>query len=782
MPTLSELAKTQQQTQVAQAPAGAAQAAGAPRIGRTVISPTKRIDKSAELIRDIGKVFGKGIETQVQASDYTGKRVGTDLLVQYKRDMGAIALKYADKPDLSSSDMVEKTRLEQGVYEKYMQKGAFGDNDIANEAFKETYAVPATDNLFRLKEANARTRVKLFQQETTRDISEAVNILGSDINEDVINTFKDQYSEAGLQPLLVDELVLNTASDSISNEVNDNHELYYDAGGNINQAAIDGLIQRHYQHYLESDNETIKAEVAKNSKSVNKFLEAKADDTRATYNTQAMNIGRALTWEGDPYTDANGVTYKFANNFKEYESLIDAQFPLLTTEAKTKVMNLYKEKTATKNAMNSLATNFMASTKYNFIDKKFPSGQPISLAEVQLVRDQNVVIQNLKDQGLISDSKGISADFRTKEIERQYYSQQTIFSDIANQSTEKLIEYSEKGSTNANGDVITGNEYMKQYKISEDNIALDIDGMDIDVNNADVHNNLRADLYSRFDSSVRMATAQGKARPALFNRYDTVVNDVSGSTKDLGTMQKIVEYIDYTKANGNNKYFAYDRDLNNLKQALYQVDADGNLLPQETRARNASIIMQNMATNIYRNSNNKEAVRTATKAVDEIALGGGEGLRGTLTFIDTPVPNATAQHVMRLYQGSLDTLSIRQHVSSYETWDAGGTLGFDRQRVFVPKGLTSAKFGNYVDTILKIYNEDREDTLNAGDVEYVIGNDGVDLTYRLLDKTTTPQRHIGNISAQGYQFLLGTGAMSEEDSRTTEDIFKRKQESLFLGD
>ena len=771
MATLSELAKTQQTTTV-----GGAQSGSVGSAGGTSIQPTQIIDKSAGLAKDIGKMFGGLLQEHQQASEYAGKRVGTDNLVSYKQEMGKIADMYASKADVTSSDMIEKSRLEQGVYEEFLQKGTFADNPLANQAFRDTYADPAADHVLRLKKTNSDKQVALFKDETKRDVSFSVGALGSDINAENIKTFKQQYSDAGLDPVAVDGLVLNAASDSLTVEVNNNHSLYYDAGGNINTEAVDAMFKDKYKHYVGSDNKAIVAELSKTKETMDTFLKGKANQARVEYTNQAMNRGRSLTWDGQPYTDENGITYKFASNYKEFEKTVSEEFPLLTTENHTQVMNLYRTKKSSKDGMNSLATKYMASTKFNLIDKKFPSGQPIDKKTIKEYASWNNTIQTMAKQGLISESKAIAAEFRQKTLQRQYDNQQTIFNDMGVNNTETLIKKSEVGGTNPNGETITGNEYMKQYKITEDNIAQVVDSIDTDTIDVKTAGGVRQELTKRFDASVRYAQAQGKNRPALFNRYDASISDVSGTPKAVEEMQKMLQYIEYSKANGNNKYYAYDKELNQLKQVLYKTDADGKLLPKEERAQRASIIMQSMATDIYRNTNSKESLRTAVKAVNEIATGESR----YFTSIDTPVPQGTAQNIMKLYKGSADELSIKQEVESYEYYDAGGTTGFDKSRVAIPKGLDKPKFGRYVNTILKVYNTNREDKLDAGDVEFVVGNDGTDLTYRILDRTT--QRHIGNISTNGYQFLLGTGEMSDTDTRDSQAVLNNKKQGLFLGD
>jgi len=257
MPTLSELAKTQQSTSVSGASGGAVGS-----VGGTNIQATEQVDNSAALTKDIGKMFGGVMKEHQQASEYAGARVGTDNLVNYKSDMEKVARRYADKKDVTSSDMVAKNREEHGLYESYMQKGHFGDNALANEAFKDTYSSPAYDHLLRSETQNNTKKVLLFQGETKRDISFAISYLGTDLNKEVVETFTTQYRNAGLDPQLIWDKVAIGLNSAYSNKFKDGLSspslVPYLEQGALTQDSLDNLFNDTYGKFATRTNGVFK--------------------------------------------------------------------------------------------------------------------------------------------------------------------------------------------------------------------------------------------------------------------------------------------------------------------------------------------------------------------------------------------------------------------------------------------------------------------------------------------------------------------------------------------
>jgi len=231
MPTLSDLAKTQQTTQV-----GSAQSGGVGSAGGTNIQATKIIDRSEGLIKDIGKMLGTTVTAVADASEYAGKRVGIDNLSEYKKSMDIIDATYKGKANLTSADMVEKSRLEQGAYELHMQKGSFGDNSLANQAFKDTYAVPATNNLFKNKAANEAKRSALFGIEEDRAVQDEIEAIGKDFDTAThYDAFRTRMSNANNNPDKVDNYVAKAFNADVNKLHDINRELLiYNADGTVN--------------------------------------------------------------------------------------------------------------------------------------------------------------------------------------------------------------------------------------------------------------------------------------------------------------------------------------------------------------------------------------------------------------------------------------------------------------------------------------------------------------------------------------------------------------------
>lgn len=252
MPTLSELAKTQQTTTV-----GAPQASAVGSAGGTSIQPTQQIDKTAALTADIGKMFGGLVQEHQVASEYAGKRVGTDNLVAYKNRMGEIAKLY-NRTDLTSADMVEKTRNEQGAYEKYMQKGHFADNEIANQAFKDNYVVPATNDLFKTKESNLALKNRLFVNEETLAIQSEMTATSGTYTEKNIRGWQERLVAIGKDPQLIwgeTAVGLNAAfTDKFNDGMDSNALISYLDNGVLTQEGLDKVFNDTYGAFVTRTN------------------------------------------------------------------------------------------------------------------------------------------------------------------------------------------------------------------------------------------------------------------------------------------------------------------------------------------------------------------------------------------------------------------------------------------------------------------------------------------------------------------------------------------------
>jgi len=252
MPTLSELAKTQQTTTVASAQAG-----GVGSAGGTSIQPTQQVDKSAALVKDIGKMFGGLLQEHQEASEYAGKRVGTDNLVEYKKDMSGIAQLY-DRPDITSADIAEKDRLEQGVYETYMQKGHFGDNELANQAFRDTYANPAAIDLLKNKESNIALKNKLHTTEELQAIGLEMTLTNGTFTDKNVKVWQDRLRAIGQNPQAIWTGVSQGLNSAFTNKFKDGVDSveltkYLDKGL-LNQNGIDRLFNDTYGGFAKRTN------------------------------------------------------------------------------------------------------------------------------------------------------------------------------------------------------------------------------------------------------------------------------------------------------------------------------------------------------------------------------------------------------------------------------------------------------------------------------------------------------------------------------------------------
>jgi len=433
MPTLSQLAQSQQQTKV-----GAAQAGGVGSAGGTSIQPTQQVDKSAALVQDIEKMFGAVVSTKIEASEYAGKRVGTDNLVEYKRNMKEIDILYAGKGDITSADMNEKTRLEQGVYEMYMQKGSFSDNDIANQAFKDNYAVPATDDLFNRKKSNATLQTSLHKSEVKTKVASDINTYGQNIDQTTVNTLKQELRDSGTDPITIYGDIANsnnTALDldySLSGGRGFN---FQNSDGSIDKKTEASKFNEYYSEQLKMDDEgniaksdpnltdeaaakmtnhwDARTYVAKTKAGAFNLLyfnaEAQSNDTlnqAKNGSISSAEIGQSVTLFTKAYNDANG-----------YIPFDDTK----NGHAVTKILNLEKQQALTGTAENDIRNNALDlrtlikdGRTVNYFDKV--SGQNIP-TKVSAERYRAVITRSQEN---LSESL-LSIDVKTDEGLNSFY-------------------------------------------------------------------------------------------------------------------------------------------------------------------------------------------------------------------------------------------------------------------------------------------------------------------------------------------------------------------------
>lgn len=424
MPTLSELAKTQQRTQV-----GGAQAGGVSAPAATNIQPTQQIDKSAGLAKDIGKMFGGILQEHQQASEYAGKRVGTDNLIEYKQTLKNIDTAFANKEVITSADMIEKSRLEQGVYEAYMQKGSFGDNELANQAFKDTYAVPATDDLFNRKESNNKLRVSLHKKEVKEKVASDINTYGKNIDQTTIGTLKDELRDSGTDPMTIYSDVANSNNSALDLDYGRSGGRgfnFQNADGSVNHKNEAATFNSYYSEQLKMDDEgnitktdpnltdeaaakmrnhwearTYTAKVKAGKFNLLYFnAEAQSNDTL----NQAKN-GSLSSLEIQSAVETYTKAYQDANAYMPFDDTKSGH-------ALTKVLNLEKQQALTKTVEDDIKNNGLDlrtlikdGREVNYFDKVSQSNIPTKITGERyraiIVRSQ----ENLSDSLLNIDVK-----------------------------------------------------------------------------------------------------------------------------------------------------------------------------------------------------------------------------------------------------------------------------------------------------------------------------------------------------------------------------------------
>jgi hypothetical protein len=342
MATLSELAGTQRTTSIPNAEGG-----GVASAGGTSIQPKQQIDNTSGLIKDIGKMFGGIMQEHQEASSYAGKRVGMDNMVSYRSDMEFIEQEFEKKKTsggITAADYMQKNREEQGLYEKYLQKGHFGNNNLANQSFVDTYASPAYDVLNRSQTANMKLYTAEVQKETRINSENTINSYGTDITPDVINGIKSSYSNIDLNPKEVDDIVMTAIQGSINKEFKLNKSSYIDIGGNVDKEKLNEYIKKSYssltKSYIVDENGKASIETTMGDKVKDGKMIGAMESSKNYIMQEASNIKIKYRSEIDAYTDSilskdahgtdeMGNVYSFESDVKVYEAKITNNFPAI---------------------------------------------------------------------------------------------------------------------------------------------------------------------------------------------------------------------------------------------------------------------------------------------------------------------------------------------------------------------------------------------------------------------------------------------------------------------
>lgn len=739
MPTLSELAKTQQTTSVQNAQGGAVASAGG-----TSIAPTKVVDNSAALTKDIGKMMGGMVQQHQEASTYAGKRVGTDNLVSYKSDMNKLAAYYADKGDLTSSDMVAKNREEQGIFETYMQKGHFGDNALANESFKDTYASPAYDNLLRTQTQNNDRRKALFKDETKTEITHEIEFLGSDINAENLATYKQRYKSAGLDPESVTALYLAAAGTSLEKEMNNHHDIYYNKAGTINQEAVNGLVDEKYALVLTTDNEKIASDLSSVRQASDTFIKKQANVAHTAYMSLATSKAYSLIHKGKPFPDKNGITHYYVGSGEEFQREITANFGLLNEVDNEKIMQIYKEETKAGSSSNDyLVTDFVTRHQREIIDLE-DNNKPVKPETVEKFIEEATwilgsgafsqsgkfrVMKVLKDATIIKENN----DQIGSEIQAVLTGQLPI-KDAKRNIDEGTTRTAQDGNTYLVKDTQYDNIYKNEISITETNLR----GMD--VKSDDGKKTFQQTLYK---ADVLQETLDG-GTPKIFDFYDKVIKDKTNiSTMSGDEIRQFVQYGDYQLTANVEQFAGYQRNLAVMDSYIRELDKDTEM----PIAEKENAIKAFARSTLDWQMTPKNAITMWNKALDDVKTGNNYMMTAFNTRGATNLNNV----LQSIYMGEYNEDDIEKFVDSYEFYDLGsGNITRDNQRVLLPSSMTKGKMDFLMEEYLKPEGIDQGDVMLEAFRSH--GSSGsINIGYRVMYKSTNGQvKSLGDLTIDAY--------------------------------
>ena len=736
MPTLSELAKTQQTTTVGSAPSGSIGSAGG-----TNIQATKQVDNSAGLVKDIGKMLGGLVEEHQQASEYAGKRVGTDNLVEYNNKLNQLNAMYNDKEKLTSADMVEKNRLEQGLYEEHMQKGHFGDNALANQSFKDTYATPATDILFKKRGQNNNNRVKLFQDETKLKVSDEVESIGAWISDEHLKTFKQEYREAGLDPKGVTDLYITSATLSVEKELNDNYNTYYDEGGNVKTGEADKLVDYMFRLVSETDGEAVLGGVAKVRENAKNFVDAKAGKASTEYFGKAKNLGRSNIYDGIPYIDEQGVQHKYAATAQEYEATVRENYPLLNDKDFETVMNMYNIDKATSDYQNYIVTDWVE--RY---DDKVGNVVKNNLAVDPTTVDTLVEeFKAIQSSPLYSPSAKLNAKTKFVDVKVMQDNNAAIaleMTALLNGNMKPLqAKNNLENGTLREGYVVEPVQYQAMYKQAITNTTTSIEKLDMKSKNSS------SAFTSQLVSLDKLQTTLDGGKPKLFAKFDGLVKDRTQLyNMDANDIAQFAGYMDYQFTANPKEYEAYKNNVAQLQSFINEQNRDTET-PQATK----DMTLKTFARSALQWQNTPKNAQTMwNTAIEKMQT--GEGYIGTIFNTDGA---GNLNNVMQsVFMGEYTEEGLDKFVGSYDFYEVEGAKGLvDNQRVPLPKSMT--KTG--MDFLLAEYT--KAEGITANDVTLtafrsVSETGSINIGYNVMYKSINGfTKNLGQVTSDAYNKL-----------------------------
>jgi len=710
-------------------------------IASAIVQPTKQVDNTQALIGDIGKMLGGLVKTHQKASKVAGERVGVDNLIAYKNEMDTLNQQYASKKNLTSSDFINKTAQEKLIYDKYMEKGVFKDNEIANQGFKDTYGIPATKLLMSKKLQNINNQKKLFIKEEVTDISNSVHNLDFMLNKTIIDGFKKRYADIGLDPKDVDKMVLQRRSTTLATEIKNNTSEYFTAGGQIKQDKIDALIGDTYSTYINSKDSELISKINKSKEQVNSYIETRANQAKRDYYNSAVSVASAYTFKGVPYTDENGITHHFANQ-KEYENMLSVQFPELSKTDHTKLMDKYKDLTTVKNAQASIKI-----WKNNFDEKVN------KILNAGFTPDKDTVQSLIKEAGILIKSKTLTSTQeatikieleKAKAIQSGNNIVNGIIDNVVDGKTtiEDAIDTINRGMVNPfNNKLISHTQFntIAEKRISD--ISQNISNIKMDKDNIPkFHNKLK-----ELNKLEKLTTGD---TPSLFSRFDNILRDKTNiDNMSMNDIHQFIEYIKYQHDNNpSGIYQAYFGDVVAVQQKLNDLALDAKT-PSSEKLINAKVYMKNMLKFPNVPPNGRILMAKAVK-----------NYIGDKGFNETTAQGIS--HVlMTLYTGAnYSNDNLKKFINTFETYDmpSAGHI-FSNKRIIKSQSFKDSHVEWLINAEIKAYNKDIHHTkIGLNDVEPIAftktkNGEATGIAYYLMVETPNGMQSIGELSEDVYK-------------------------------
>ena len=725
MATISELAQTRQKTQVS---TGGSGARGMANVGQRKV--TKAIDANSGLMSDIGKLFGNVHKAKSEASAYAGERVGIDNLMEYKKDLSMIEEEYARNPNKTASDMLAKTHAEQGLYDYYMAKGAFPDNELASDAFKDSFAVPAQNILGKSRVSNTEKATSLFKDSEKVAITEQINGVGSDMNPQLYGSLHKRWTESGNSSIEFKGTVLSMITEGFYADVKTNPSSYHNEAGQIDKEALNIKIEKAYSLVSGEGSETIKTILKKGKIAVNSSIEASANKANKEYTDRATIYAKSMRFTGTPYPDSNGVQHWLASE-KEYDKLLKSNFPLLSTDEHTKLMNLYRQETSS-TGMSSAITEWTNGVKR--FDSFNKSGKTFSDEEWLAHSQQGYILYNHPN---------------TTDAQRG-----TIKKILLNTNNNQKIARDTQANLGVQSEEVMSKKYDNGYEsidsegksvyVSSDDVKTIVDNKSADIakNIKDSDGSDMQGFYSKMTTASHIRKIQGKAKSdseAYFNHMLTP----SDKVMNKNDFKLLGNFMQWSESSGDNSYAFYDNRMRNIASVLAQAEKTPEGEAKALKEANAQYKAMIRDKEIIQSRHGKAFKSVQTELV---RIAGGDNWSDlTSIFMDS---DKMAHDLLRSRHGDMDELSIKEWFSDFDRADIGTGLGYDKRSVIPPKGVKERQFQVALDEIIAIDNESNgDDTINQDDIIPITmytDEDG----YHILLKAKN--RVIGKITSGSY--------------------------------